>query len=76
MHTIRDLSTGQLFALCKDTPSDGGNERSGSQFFTDFASGKELSAEEMDIMLGLRPNVSEHACLAVLAIRPVQHILT
>ena len=65
MHTIRDLSTGQLFALCKDTPSDDMSERSGSQFFTDFTSGKELTAEEMDVVLGLRPNVSELVLLWV-----------
>ena len=64
--TIRDLNTGQLFAL-SDTPpsSTGGNgaAEKGHQF-TDFASGKQLSLEEFDIALGIIQRVRACALAA------------
>ena len=58
--TIRDLSTGQLFALNKSAELnqvDNGTEGS-SHHYTDFTSGKQLSLDEFDIALGIKQKVS------------------
>ena len=59
-YTIRDLNTGQLFALCKDPSLDPESPEAASALeqVTDFASGKQLSLEEFDIALGLRRKAS------------------
>ena len=59
-YTIRDLNTGQLFALCKDPSLDPESPEAASALeqVTDFTSGKQLSLEEFDIALGLRRKAS------------------
>lgn len=58
-YTIRDLNTGQLFALCKERSNEHGNaeDENAPEQVTDFASGKQLSLEEFDFALGLRRKV-------------------
>ena len=58
-YTIRDLNTGQLFALCKESSTDLGPSEAGTSLeqVTDIASGKQLSLEEFDVALGLRRQV-------------------
>jgi len=53
-YTIRDLNTGQLFALSQASHLDPDSPEAAEQQITDFASGKQLSLEEFDIALGLR----------------------
>lgn len=56
---IRDLSTGRLYALSKDSDSGQGfNGSAGKESFTDFASGRQLSLDEFDIAVGIKQEVS------------------
>ena len=58
--TIRDLSTGQIFALNnhEDQQPAATALEDRTQHFTDFASGRQLSLEEFEAALGLRKPVN------------------
>jgi hypothetical protein len=52
-NTIRDLNTGQMFALSHAFSRDPNTPEAAEQQITDFTSGKQLSLEEFDVALGL-----------------------
>ena len=64
-YTIRDLNTGQLYALNNDaSPHSSGNiDAGGPERVTDLISGQELSLDEFEAALGLSAvlDVSMHA---------------
>lgn len=64
-YTIRDLNTGQLYALNNDaSPHSSGNiDVGGPERVTDLISGQELSLDEFEAALGLSAvlDVSMHA---------------
>lgn len=59
-YTIRDLNTGQMFAL--NPISDPNSPEAAAHPITDFVSGKQLSLEEFDLALGLGGHQSVNAC--------------